>query len=81
MSNDFTRVVISKGSPLTSHPSGVGRLHTGCCLKGSTADPVLIVTLARKRNLLVVRRRGGRGTYASYDTTDTPSSAAARQTP
>ncbi|MDR1216303.1 MAG: hypothetical protein LBK25_06450 [Treponema sp.] len=31
---------------LSEHPSGVRRLHTGCCTKGGAADPDLTVTLA-----------------------------------
>ncbi|MDR1216928.1 MAG: hypothetical protein LBK25_09620 [Treponema sp.] len=41
-----------------AHPSGVRRLHTGRCLKGSAADPVLTATLVNKRSLRVVRTRG-----------------------
>ncbi|MDR1216062.1 MAG: hypothetical protein LBK25_05205 [Treponema sp.] len=37
---------ITTFSTLDKHPSGVGRLHTGCCPKGGAADPVLTVTLA-----------------------------------
>ncbi|MDR1215729.1 MAG: hypothetical protein LBK25_03505 [Treponema sp.] len=37
------------------HPSGVRRLHTGCCPKGSTASTDLTVTLVNKRNLRVVQ--------------------------
>ncbi|MDR1216536.1 MAG: hypothetical protein LBK25_07640 [Treponema sp.] len=39
-------LVVQPPTPLTPHPSGVRRLHTGCCPKGSAADPVLTVTLA-----------------------------------
>ncbi|MDR1216714.1 MAG: hypothetical protein LBK25_08530 [Treponema sp.] len=58
MFNNFTTGVIRKVAPLTPHPSGVRRLHMGCCTKGSAADPDLTVTLVNKRNLLGVRESG-----------------------
>ncbi|MDR1216619.1 MAG: hypothetical protein LBK25_08055, partial [Treponema sp.] len=51
---DCTRGGVRKGYPLSPHPSGVGRLHTGRCTKGGAADPDRTVTLVNKRNLRVI---------------------------